>query len=159
MGHIFLKYGKIFHLSCLSSCSNNSFPILPKMAECEVSAIYLFPIDLKLLGHLFLSTSLPHAKVQPHLPSNYLIMIFQSSCPERSFVKVVQARHIQMSCHFAWSIISSYHSPPPKLSSCDASIWAQLQILVSGQNFSLWSKYIYLVPLWLKIFLGLLVSI
>ena len=112
------------------------------MAHCEASAIFLFPIDLKLLGHLFLSISLPHAKMQPHLPSNYLIMIFQSFCPERSFVKEVQARHIQMSCHFAWSLISSYHSPPPKLSSCHASMWAHLQFFDSVQNFSLWSKYI-----------------
>ena len=41
------------------------------MAHCEASAIFLFPIDLKLLGHLFLSISLPHAKEQPHLPNNY----------------------------------------------------------------------------------------
>ena len=112
------------------------------MAYCEASAIFIFPIDLKLLGHLFLSLSLPHAKMQPHLPSNYLIMIFQSFYPERSFVKEVQARNIQMSCHFAWTLISSYHSPPPKVSSCHASMWAELQFLISGQNFSLWSKYI-----------------
>ena len=112
------------------------------MAHCEASAIFLFPIDLKLLGHLFLSISLPHYKMQPHLPSNYLIMIFQSFCPERNFVKEVQARHIQMSCNFAWSSISSYHSPPPKLSSCHASMWAHLQFFDSVQNFSLWSKYI-----------------
>ena len=112
------------------------------MAHCEASAIFLFPIDLKFLGHLFLSISLPHTKMQPHLPSNYLIMIFQSFFPERSFVKELQARHIQMSCHFAWSLISSYHSPPPKLSSCNASMWAHLQFFDSVQNFSLWSKYI-----------------
>ena len=67
------------------------------MALCEGSAILLFPIDLKLLGHRFLSISLPHAKMQPHLPSNYLIMIFQSSCLREVVVKEVQARHIQMS--------------------------------------------------------------
>ena len=112
------------------------------MAHCEASAILLSPIDHKLLGHLFLSISLPHAKMQPHFPSNYLIMIFQSFCPERSFVKEVQARHIQMSFHFAWSSISSYHSPPKKLSSCHASMWAHLQFFVSVQIFSLGSKYI-----------------
>ena len=112
------------------------------MAHCEASAILLFPIDLKLLGHRFLSISLPHAKMQPHLSSNYLIMIFQSFYPERSFMKEVKARHIQMSCNFAWSFISSSHSPPAKLSSFNASMWAQLQIFDSVQNFSLWSKYI-----------------
>ena len=112
------------------------------MAHCEASAIFLCPIDLKLLGHLFLSISLPHHKIRPHLPSSHLIMIFQSFCLERNFVKEVQARHIQMSCNFAWTFISSYDSSPPKLSSCNASMWAQLQIFVSAQNFSLWSKYI-----------------
>ena len=112
------------------------------MAHCEASAIFLFPIDLKLLGHLFLSISLPHAKMQPHLPSNYLIMIFQSFYPEISFVKEVQARHIQMIFHFAWSLISSYNSPPPKYSSCHASMWAHLQFFDSVQNFSLWRNYI-----------------
>ena len=112
------------------------------MAHCEASAIYLCPIDSKLLGHLFMSISLPHAKMKPHLPSNYLIMIFQSFCPERSFVKEVQSRHIQMSCHFSWSFISSYHSPPPNWSSCHASMWAHLQFFGFVQIFSLWSKYI-----------------
>ena len=112
------------------------------MAHCEASAIYLCPIDSKILGHLFMFISLPHAKIQLHLPSDYLLMIFQSFCPERNFVKEVQARHIQMSCTFACSFISSNHSPPTKLSSFNASMWAQLQIFDSVQNFSLWSKYI-----------------
>ena len=112
------------------------------MAHCEASAIFLCPIDLKLLGHRILSISLPHAKMQPHFPSSNLIIVFQSFCPERNFVKEVQARHIQMSCNFAWSFISSNHRPPPKLSSCNASMWAQLQIFDSVQNFSLWSKCI-----------------
>ena len=111
------------------------------MAHCEASAIFLCPIDLNLLLNLFMSISLPHPKMQPHFPSNYLIMIFQSFFPKRNFVEV-QARHIQMSWNFSWSSISSYHSPPPKLSSCHATMWAHLQFLVSGQNFSLWSKYI-----------------
>ena len=129
------------------------------MAHCEASAIFLFPIDLKLLVHLFLSISLPHAKMQPHLPSNYLIMIFQSFYPERSFVKEVQAKHIQMSCHLhdpSYHHIIALHQsrahvmPPcelifnslilPKISVCEASIF-------------------YLAPLWLPIFLGLLLSI
>ena len=80
--------------------------------------------------------------MQPHLPSSHLIMIFQSFCPERNFVKEVQARHIQMSCNLCMTSISSYHSPPPKLSSCNASMWALLQFFDSVQNFSLWSKYI-----------------
>ena len=112
------------------------------MAHCEASAIFLYPIDLKLLGHLFLSMSLPHAKMQPHLPSSHLIVIFQNFCPERNFVKEVQARHILMICNFAWSFISSNHSPPPKFSSGNASMWAHLQFFDSVQNFSLWSKYI-----------------
>ena len=112
------------------------------MAHCEASAILIFPINLKLLGHLFLSISLPHAKVQPNFPSNHLIMIFQSSYLRELVVKEAQARHIQMSCHFAWSLISSYHSPPPKNSSCHASMWAHLQFFDSAQNFRLWSKYI-----------------
>ena len=112
------------------------------MALCEASAIYLFPIDSKLLGHLFMSISLAHAKMQPHLPSSHLIMIFQSFCPERNFVKEVQARHIQMSFNFEWSFISSNHIPPPKWISFNASKWAQPQIFVSVQNFSLWRKYI-----------------
>ena len=122
LGHIFLKSGKIFDLSCLSSCSNNSFPILPLMAHCEASAIFLFPIHLKLLGHLFMSISLPHAKMQPHLPSNYLIIIFQNFYPARSFVNEVQHRHIEMSCNLCMTSISSYHSPPPKLSPFHASM-------------------------------------
>ena len=112
------------------------------MALCEASATYIFPIDSKLLGHLFMSISLPHAKIQAHLPSNYLSMIFQSFCLERNFVKEVQARHIQMSCTFAWSFISSNHSPAQKLRSCNDSMCAQLQIFDFVQNFSLWSKYI-----------------
>ena len=47
-----------------------------------------------------------------------------------------------MSYNFAWPFISSNNSLPPKLSSCHASVWAKLQIFVSVQNFSLWSKYI-----------------
>ena len=80
--------------------------------------------------------------MQPHLPSNYLIIIFQIFCPERSFVKEVQARHLKMSCNFASTLISSYYSPPPKLSSFNASMWSHLQFFDSVQNFSLWSKYI-----------------
>ena len=112
------------------------------MAHCEASAIFLCPIDLKLLGHLFMSISLTPAKMQPHLPSNYLFMIFQSFCPERNFLKEVQASHIKMSWNLCMNSISSYHSPPKKLSSCHASMWAHLQFFDSVQNFSLWSKYI-----------------
>ena len=78
---------------------------MPKIAHCEASAIYLCPFEPKLLGQLLLSISLLHDKMQTHLPSSNLIMIFQSLCLERNFVKEVQARHIQMSCNFAWSCI------------------------------------------------------
>ena len=118
------------------------FLFCPKWHIVKQVLFSLCPIDLKLLGHLFMSISFPHAKMQPHLPSSHLIMIFQSFCPERNLVKEAQARHIQMSCSFEWSFISSNHSLPPKLSSCHASMWAQLQIFVSAQNFRLWSKYI-----------------
>ena len=129
------------------------------MAHCEASAIFLFPIDLKLLGHLFLSISLPHAKMQPHLPSNYLIMIFQSFCPDRSFVKKVQARHIQMSCNFARFFIWSNNDSPPNLSSCNLSMWTQLQILDSGQIFSLWITIFYIASIALKLYQDMLLPI
>ena len=57
-------------------------------------------------------------------------------------VDEVQARHIQISWNFARSFIWSNHDSPPNLSSCNSSMWAQLQILVCGQIFSLWSNYI-----------------
>ena len=112
------------------------------MAHCEATDVFLCPIDLKSFENIFMSITLPHAKIQAHLPSNYWLIILQSFCPERNFVKEVQARHIQMSCTFAWSFLSSNNSPPPKLSSFNATMWAQLQIFDSVQNFSLWSKYI-----------------
>ena len=112
------------------------------MALFEASAIYLCPIDSKLLVHLFMSISLPHAKIQLHLPSDYLSMIFQSFCPERNFVKEVQARHIEISWNFATSFIWSTHDSIPNLSSFHSSMWAQLQFFVSGHILGLWSKYI-----------------
>ena len=129
------------------------------MAHCEASTIFIFPIDLKLIGHRFLSISLTHAKMQPHLPSNYLIMICQSFRPERSFVKEVQARHIQMSWNFSRSFISSTHESTLNLSSFHSSMWAQLQFFISGHIFSLWSKYILSCSIMAAIFLGLLLSI
>ena len=112
------------------------------MALCKGSAIYICLIDPKLLGQLFLSISLAHAKIQLNLPSKYSWAIFQSSCLREVIVKEVQARHIQMSWNFARSFIWSNHDSPPNMSSCNSSMWAQLQILVSGQIFSLWSNYI-----------------
>ena len=38
-------------------------------ALCEASAIYLWSFDPNLFGHIFMSISLPHAKIQLHLPS------------------------------------------------------------------------------------------
>ena len=142
MCHIFLKYGKIFHWPCFPSSSNNYFPIMSWMADCEASAIYLCPIDSKLLGHLFMSKWLPHDKFQLNFPSKYSWAIFQSSCLRESVVKEVLARHIQMSWNFARSFIWSNHHSPPNFSSCNSSMWSQLQILVSSQIFSLWSNYI-----------------
>ena len=57
-------------------------------------------------------------------------------------VKKVQARHIQMSCNFARSFLWSNNDSPPNMSSCNSSMWAQLQTLVSGQIFSLRSNNI-----------------
>ena len=115
------------------------------MALCEASAIHIFPIDSQLLGHLFLSISLPCAKAQPHFPSNYFSMILQSFCPEWNFVKEVYSRHVQMRWTFSTSFIWSNHHSAHKLSSCNLSMWAQIQILVSGQIFSLWSNYIFIL--------------
>jgi hypothetical protein len=67
------------------------------MALCEESAIYLFLIDPKIFGHSLISKLLPHAKIQIHLPSKSSSANFQSFYPERSFVKEVPARIIQMS--------------------------------------------------------------
>ena len=57
-------------------------------------------------------------------------------------VKEIQAMHIQMSWNFARSFIWSNHHSPSNMSSCNSSMWAQHQILVSGQIFSLWSNHI-----------------
>ena len=65
-------------------------------------------------------------------------------------VKEVLSRHIQMSWKFARSFIWSNHDSPPNLSSCNSSMWAQLQILVCGQIFSLWSNYILYCFNWAK---------
>ena len=74
-----------------------SFPILSSRALCEGSAIYIFLIALNFFGHSIISKLLPHAKIQFHLPSKSSSANSQSFCPERSFVKEVLARLIQMS--------------------------------------------------------------
>ena len=112
------------------------------MALCKGSAIYICLIDPKLLGHLFLSISLAHAKIQLTLPSKYSSAIFQSSCLWEVIVKEVQAMDIQMSCNFERSFQWSSNDSPPNMSSCNSSMRAHLQILVFGQIFSLWSNYI-----------------
>ena len=112
------------------------------MALCKGSAIYICLIDPKLLGHLFLSISLAHAKMQLNLPSKYFSAIFQSFCPGRNFVKELYSRNIHMSLNFSGSFLGSNNDSPPNLCSCNLSMWAQLQILFFGQIFSLWSNYI-----------------
>ena len=67
------------------------------MALCEESVIYIFPNDPKLVGHLFMSKSLPHAKIQLYLPSQSFLVNFQSFCQTEATVKEVLARGIQMS--------------------------------------------------------------
>ena len=85
---------------------------------------------------------MPHSNIQLNFPSKYSWAIYQSSCLREVIVKEVHARHIQMSWNFAWSFISSNQSSTQYLSSCNVYMWAQPQILVSGQIFSLWSNYI-----------------
>ena len=118
------------------------------MALCETSAIYHCPIDSKLLGHIFISISFPCAKFHTHLPSNYFSVILQSSCPERNFVKEVYSRHVQMRWNLVTSLIWSNHASPPNFSSWRSSMYAQLQILVSGQIFTLWSNPILPCFIW-----------
>ena len=67
------------------------------MALCEGSVIYIFLVGPKLFGHASISKSLPHAKMQLHLPSQIPTVIFQSFCQTKGFVKEVLARSIQMS--------------------------------------------------------------
>ena len=72
------------------------FDFLSRLAHCKASAIYTTPIALKLFGQSSISKSLPHANIQLHLPIKSSLENFQSFYPERSFVKEVQARIIQM---------------------------------------------------------------
>ena len=51
--------------------------------------LYIFLIALGIFGHSFLSKSLPHDKIQLHLPSKSSSANFQSFCPPRSIVKEV----------------------------------------------------------------------
>ena len=88
------------------------------MAHCEASAIFLFPIDLKLLGHLFLSISLPHAKMQPHFPSIYLIVIFQSSRKKLCEGRASYAYPNELQFCMVPHIIISYPSTKVELMSC-----------------------------------------
>ena len=112
------------------------------MTLCKASAIYLCLNASKLFGHLFLSISLPHAKIQLNLPSKNSSAIFQSSCLKEVMVKEVLARHIQMSWNFARSFIWSNHHSPKDLSLIQSSIWARHPIFDFGHIFKLWSNYI-----------------
>ena len=112
------------------------------MAVCEGSATYLCLFGPKLFGHSFLSISLPHAKIQLYLDIKSPLANFQSFWLTRSFVKQVLARSIQMSWNFASIFICSNHDSPPSFNPIQSSMWAQPQILVSGQIFTLWSNYI-----------------
>ena len=92
------------------------------------------------------SFSCPYHWIMPKFNSICLVnipeQIFGSSCLREVIVKEVQARHIQMSWNFARIFIWSNNESPPNMISCNSTMWAQLQILVSGQIFSLWSNYI-----------------
>ena len=106
------------------------------------SVIYPCLIDPKLFGHLSCPYNCPVTKFNSICLVNIPEQFFQNSCLREVIVKEVLTVHIKMSGNFARSFIWSNHDSPPNMSSCNSSMWAQLQILVSGQIFSLWSNYI-----------------
>ena len=116
LGHIFIKYVKILPCLVQNWFNNIHFPILFTTTLYEGSAIYIFLIALGIFGHSFLSKSLPHDKIQLHLPSKSSSANFQSFCSTRTVVKEVLARHILMSWIFATSSIFPNHSSPQNLS-------------------------------------------
>jgi hypothetical protein len=121
---------------------NTPFLILPQLAVCEASTIYICLLALKLFMHYLLSISLPHAKIQLYLDIKSLLANFQSFWATGIFVKQVLARNIQLSWNFASIFICSNHDSPQSFNPIQSSMWAQPQILASGQIFTLWSNYI-----------------
>ena len=111
----------------------------------EGSAIYIFLIALGIFGHSFLSKSLPHDKIQLHLPSKSSSANFQSFCPPRSIVKEVPFLYIEMTWNLYSSFICPNYHPPPNCSSVKSSMWAQVQFIFYGQIGTLQSKC-YLDP-------------
>ena len=89
LDHIFIKYVKNLPSLVQKELNNIHFPILFTTALYKGSAIYIFLIALGIFGHSFLSKSLPHYKIQLHLPSKSSSANFQSFCPPRSIVKEV----------------------------------------------------------------------
>ena len=110
------------------------------MAHYEASAIYLCSFEPKLLGHLSMSKQLTCAKIQLYLPSQSSSAIFQTFCQIEGIVKEVLAMVIKMSWNFVHSFMWSYYETPPNFRPIQSSMWAQDQILDSGNIFRLWSK-------------------
>ena len=142
MGHILLKCDQILpcHVQKYSSIIH-SF-ILSKVALCVGSVIYLILFAPKLFGHASTSKSLPHEKIQLHLPSQSSSMIIQSFRQTYAIVKEVLVRSIQLSWNLACLFMCSYNSPPSIFSPIPSSMWAQDQIFDSVNIFRLWSNYI-----------------
>ena len=106
----------------------------------EGSAIYIFLIALGIFGHSFLSKSLPHDKIQLHLPSKSSSANFQSFCPPRSIVKEVPFLYLEMKWNLYSSFICPNYHPPPNCSSVKSSMWAQVQFIFYGQIGTLQSN-------------------
>ena len=123
LGHIFLRYDKIFPCHVQKYSSNIPFLILPYLSSCEASTLFICLIALKICGHSFLFISLPHAKIQLNLASKYFLANFQSFWSIGSFVKQVLARSVQMSCNFSIISICSNYSAPPNLRITPSTMW------------------------------------
>ena len=130
------------HLNEIINVSPASIFFMSRLAHCKVSAIYTLPIALKFFGQSSISKSLPHANIQLHLPSKSSSANLQSFYPERSFVKKVLARLIQMIWDFSKSSIWLNHHSPQNLSSIQQSMWDHHPIFYSGHILSLWGNYI-----------------
>ena len=145
MGHIFVKYVKKTSFLVQKQFNNIHFPILFRTTLYEGSAIYIFLIALEIFGHFLLSKSLPHDKIQLHLPNKCSSANFQSFCPPRSIVKEVPFLYIQMTWNLYSSFICQNYHPPTNCSSVKSSMWAQVQFIFYGQIGTLQSKC-YLDP-------------
>ena len=105
------------------------------MILCEGSAIYIFLIALKIVRHSFLSKSLPHNKIQLHLPSKSSSANFQSFCPPRSIVKEVRFFISRNDMKFIQFLHMPKLSPSSKLQ-LSQSIYVSL-----GSIYTLWSDW------------------